>query len=467
LDIVFNIKKNSMLIPFPGLVEEMKKCLLSVYPKIVVEGMKNVNISQEYMSDLSMEPPHILKWLERDMGLDVATPESLELLQRKLIEERDEQIDRIQWDQSTVQGRFHDMEVHDDGTMSPLETDEMTRNMEGNGTFPRKSLREIMSFRELRQMFPTLPVRSLRIYPRSSFSDPEEDTPEENIASNPVARPYEKPPSSQPHDTDPQTTVLASPLPDPDPEKDTPEENIPSKPVAQPYETFYPSQPRTPDPQTSSVVASPLPDPEPTDWETYYFGAPQRLPPRHRESFDSHQLSRLRKIQEINEAIKSSPFKSSTRPESIIPHENTFVEDEAYPTEDTLSTLENDGDRSYTSRLRERSAEGGSVDGSTRARKGEEPTDETFDYLFGDVKPTSKPLKTEDRDSDTPLTSTLWKGDNSQKDRFPEKQSWGRKMWPTLSDGSPVTHTAEQVDGDEELEELVREMERDRERRGG
>src|SRR5271170_402381 len=298
LDIVFTIKRDSMLIPFPELVEQLKKCLLSVHPKIVIDGMKNVNISRKYMSDVSREPPHILRWLEKDLGLDIATPESLQLLQRKLIEERDEQIDRVQWDKCSVEGRYHDMEVHDDGTMSPLETTEMTQKMEGQEEFARKNLREIMSFAELKEMFPTFPRRALRLYERSPRFDSKTDTLDDSLTPASNKRPYER----------------------------------------------YPDEP------------TPNPGPEQLDLEqSHYLGATQRLPPHRREPFGSYEPYGLRKLREVNEATKSTPFKSSTRPESIIPREDTFPEDDVDHLGDVLS--KNEGDRLYKFRSREGGAE--------------------------------------------------------------------------------------------------------------
>ena len=409
MDIVFNLKKNAMTIPFPELVGEMKKFLLSVQPKIVIEGMKNVNVSQKFMSDVSRKPPHILKWLEWDLGLDVATPESLQLLQRELIDERNGQIDKIQWDKCTVEGRYHDMQVHDDGTMSPIDTTEMTEQM-ANEEFTRKNLRDIMSFDELRKMFPTFPLRALRLYPRSARYDPEQDT----------------------------------------------QQTLNSKSKSRPYERSHPSHPRSP-PSQSKSREYPVADPERIEWQqNYYLGTTQRLPQRRREPFEPYEPFRQRKIREVNEAIQSSPFKSSTRPGFSIPQDDT-VPEEADHLEDTLSTSQKDG--SYNVRSRERGTDKTSVEDV--AQKKEEHTDQTFDYLFGDVPtaPTPQPRL------DQSLNFHPW-----NRHPTPEPLPRRPRPWLRLKDGSQPTYPPEYSDRDDEprleaeeaLEGLLRATERGR-----
>src|SRR5277367_4569276 len=175
LDILFIIKKQSILIPFSEVVGEMKQCLLKVHPRIVVQGLKN---TKQYMSDQTQPPPHILKVVAQEMGVDTASSEELNELRKTLIDERNQQIDKIQWDQCTVTGRYHDMELHDDGTMIPLDTTEMTQKMEAEQEFTTKSLRDTISFNDLRNMFPIVPPRALRLC--QQFPLPEIDTPPEN-----------------------------------------------------------------------------------------------------------------------------------------------------------------------------------------------------------------------------------------------------------------------------------------------
>jgi hypothetical protein len=415
LDIVFNLKKNAMTIPFPDLVGEMKKFLLSVQPKIVIEGMNNVNVSQKFMSDVSRKPPHILKWLEWDLGLDVATPESLQLLQKELIDERDGQIDKIQWDRCTVEGRYHDLQVHDDGTMSPLDTTEMTREMEGNEEFTRKNLRDIMSFGELRKMFPTFPRRALRLYPRSQRFDPEQDLLQQ----------------------------------------------LDSKSKSRPYQRSHPSQPRSPALQ-SKLREYPVADPERLEWQqNHYLGTTQRLPQRRREPFEPYEPFRQRKIREINEAIRSSPFKSSTRPGFTIPEDDT-VSEQTNHLEDMLWPAQKDG--SYNVRSRERGVDKASVEGFSVARKKEEHTDQTFDYLFGDVHPTPQPRPDQPR-PDQSLNFQAW-------NRRPTPERLPRRPRPglTLKDGSRPTYPPEYTEREDEprlsegeaLEGLLRATERGR-----
>jgi hypothetical protein len=409
LDIVFNLKKNAMLIPFPELVGEMKKFLLSVQPKIVIQGMKNVNVSQNFMSDVSRKPPHILKWLEWDLGLDVATPESLQLLQRELIDERNGQIDKIQWDKCTVEGRYHDMQLHDDGTMSPLNTTEMTQKM-ANEEFTRKNLRDIMSFDELRKMFPTFPRRALRLHPRSARFDPEEDL----------------------------------------------QQQLDPKSHSRPYQRSHPSHPRSPASQ-SKLREYPVADPERIEWEqNYYLGTTQRLPQRRREPFEPYEPFRQRKIREINDAIQSSPFKSSTRPGFTVPEEGNHLED-------MLWGSQKDG--SDNVRSRERGVDKANVQDVSVARKKEEHTDQTFDYLFGGGPPTPIPTTTPQPRPDQPLNFHPW-----NRRPTPERLPRRRRLWLTLKDGSQPTYPPEHTYKDDEpqlsegeaLEGLLRGMERGR-----
>ena len=267
-----------MLMPFSEVVDEMKKCLLKVYPRIVAQGRKNTNISRQYMSDQTKPAPHILKVVAQEMGVDKASPEELTELRRTLIEERNQQIDKIQWDECTVTGRYHDMELHDDGTMIPLDTTTMTQIIERGPEYTRKSLREIMSFKELKEMFPTIHPRALRLY--QQFALPETNTPQEKWTAT-----FNNPSSSTNNNLN--SHHLNSHRP-----------SLPSHPSRNDIE------------------------PEQAFWA-------QRQPAsqRQRESFKVNEPHTVRKRRQVHEAMESTPFESSIRPtsdEGTNPRDKTF-----------------------------------------------------------------------------------------------------------------------------------------------
>jgi len=322
LDILFIIKKQSMLNPFPMVVEEMKKCLLKVNPKVVAQGLKNTNMSQQYMSDRTKKPRHVLKVLAQEMGVDTDTPEQSESLRKDLIDERNRQIDKIRWDDCTVTGRYHDVQLHENGTMIPLDTNEMTRKMDAEEGSTTKSLRDAMSFKELREMFPAFPVRALRRYAQSYQK-----------VSRPNTTIHEK--------TSTQTSVNL-------PARNfNSQDTSPSQPSPNDIEEAYNST-ENPSPPSSSPPNIDSPDPLPPPSEPSYqdnqFEQAQAQPRshRHRESFEVREPYSIRKRRQFEEVAQSTPFKSSIRSQPDIPH---------------LSNQET------------------------------APTDETFDYLFGDEAP--------------------------------------------------------------------------------
>ena len=280
LDILFIIKKQSMLIPFSEVVDHMKKCLLKVDPRIVAQGQKNTNISGQYTSDQTKPPPHILKVVAREMGVDKASPEELTELRRTLIEERNQQIDEIQWDECTVTGRYHDMELHDDGTMIPLDTTTMTEMIDGEPEYTRKSLRETMSFKELKEMFPTIPPRALRLYQQFTLS--ETNTPQERWTAT-----FNNPSSSTNNNLNPRHLKSHGP-------------SLPSHPSRNDIE------------------------PDHTLWTASQ---------RQRESFRVNDPHAVHKRRQVHEAMESTPFNSSIRSTSNIPgfqNEDTTPGDETF-----------------------------------------------------------------------------------------------------------------------------------------
>ena len=376
LDILFIIKKQSMLIPFIELVGEMKKCLLKVDRRIIVDGQSNVNASRRFMPEPMKKPPHVLKVLRQEMCVDKANPEELKELQKDLIRDRNNKIDSINWDRCTVEGRYHDVQSLEDGTTIPLGTNPITWEMEGDEKFARKNLRDILSFDELREMFPTFPLRALRKYRPSPRSRPGTALPPEN-----------------------------------------------TKLLNNEYPTVRSNDPRP----------SQFPQVEQHDSGSLLSANIQPPPLRHRDSSREYELPRIRKVPHVNKTMTFSLFQSHTRDE-IPPFSRAVSEDEAAPVYE-----ESDRDCSY---IRSHGREFVTPTKDSSKRK-EEPTDETFDYLFGDVTyPSPKSLaRTEQRSKST-------------RDNFYDNitsSSQPQKSWKERSQGDQLSLPQDEIIKDTEL----------------
>ena len=145
--------------PFESLVQDMKNSLLKVSPGVIAEGRSNARASEPFLVKPRPRPYHVLYSLYLSMQ---GVSEENGLLARQ------KQLDEIILPQSTVKGRYHDMQLLEDGTLIPLTTTEETQKAAG-----LRKLRPLSEWNLDEFRVPNSPL----IAPRGSGSEGDEQKP--------------------------------------------------------------------------------------------------------------------------------------------------------------------------------------------------------------------------------------------------------------------------------------------------